>query len=255
MSMPAGEIVWSLAFQKSPIIMTNGLFSNFPGRMFPLLGVTEALNLPLGLLSTAGNVGMNNMFADFRPLSGAELISQDVAHTPFANQTIAANAVITQPLRVSMLMVAPARNNFGFYEKLAVMTAMQKLFSIHNSNGGTYIVATPSFLYTNCLFLGMRSIEDGNGGQPQVAWQLDFERPLITLEEAEQAQNGLMGILSSLIPIPGNPLELAWSGLQTGANAISSMAGQALVPSAVSAVSANTTAAGAISGGGLLGPI
>jgi hypothetical protein len=86
-------------------------------------------------------------------------------------------------------------------------------------------------------------------GQPQVAWQIDFERPLITLEEAEQAQNGLMGLLSSLVPLPGNPLNAAWSGLQTGASAISSMATQALVPSAVSAVAANTTAPNALAAG------
>jgi len=249
MSKPAGEVVWELAFQKSPIILTNGIANLFPGSMFPLIAVTEALNLPLGLLSTAGNASLDNFFADFRPLTGAQLISQDVAHVPFANQSIAANATISQPLRVSMGMIAPARNVFGYFEKLAVMTALQKLFSLHNASGGTYIVATPSYLYTNCLMLNMSSVEMENTGQPQVAWQIDFERPLITLEEAEQAQNGLMGLLTSLIPIAGNPINLAWSGLQTGAAAISSMATQALVPSAVSAVAANTTAPNALAAG------
>ncbi len=244
MSYTPGSVAWKLAFQLSPIILVNGFVSGFPYRMLPIIALTEALNFPLGLLSGGGDINLDRFFANYQPLPGSSLIEQDVGEYPFANQNIAANATITRPRNISMLMVCPAQNRFGYYERLAIMMAFKEALDQHNASGGTYIVATPSHIYTNCLMLRMVDASLGNTKQPQNAWQLDFRRPLITIEEAEQAQNGLFSILASGTPIPGNPATVSWSGLGTGAS-IPTPGIPSLVPSALSSVAANTPGASA----------
>lgn len=242
MSYTPGSAAWKLAFQLSPIILTNGIVSSFPGKMLPIVALTEAVNFPLGLLSGGDNVSLDRFFANYQPLPGSSLIEQEVGEYPFANQAVAANAVITKPRTVSMLMICPAQNRFGYYEKLAIIMALKEVFDNHNSSGGTYIVATPSYIYTNCLMLRMVDASLGNTKQPQNAWQLDFRRPLITIEEAQQAQNGLFSLISSGVPIPGNPATVAWSGLGTGASIPGSIATPGIIPGSVTSLSANTAA-------------
>lgn len=243
--MSAGLAAWTLAFQASPIILTNGLVNSFPGRMLPIMAITEALNLPLGLLGGGNNLSLNRLFASFQPIPGASIIDQQIGNYPFANQTIAANAVIAQPLAVSMLMTCPVQNPLGYFERLAVITALRFALNQHNAAGGTYIVATPSYIYTNCVMTGMQDASTNLTKQPQNAWQLDFVRPLITLEEAEQAQNGLFSMITSGVAID-NP---AWSGLGTAASIPGSIAGVAVAPIQSGAVAATTSAASALAAG------
>lgn len=238
MSYTPGSAAWKLAFQLSPIILVNGWAANFPVPVLPIIALTEAVNFPLGLLS-GGNVNLDRFFANYQPLPGSSLIEQDVGEYPFANQSVAANAVITRPRTVSMVMICPVQNRFGYYERLAIITALKEVFDRHNSSGGTYIVATPSYIYTNCVMLRMVDASMGNTKQPQNAWQLDFRRPLITIEEAEQAQNGLFSILSSGAPIPGNPASVGWSGLATGSSIPGSIATPGIIPAALGSLSAN----------------
>lgn len=242
----AGMAAWKIAFQASPIILTNGLVDSFPGRMLPIIAITEALNLPLGLASGASGIGLDRFFANFQPIAGGTLIDQSIGKYPFANQTVAANAVIANPLQVSMLMICPVQNNFGYWERLAVIMALRAALAEHNGRGGTYIVATPSYIYTNCVMTGMRDASLALTKQPQNAWQLDFERPLITLEEAQQAQGGLMATLTAALPIPGLP---AWSGAGAAASIPGSLAGLVTAPIQAGAISAGTTAAGALAAG------
>lgn len=242
----AGLAAWKAAFQLNPIILTNGITNSFPGRMLPIMAVTETLNLPLGLLAGAGGIGLDKFFANFQPLPGSTLIDQDIGSYPFATQAIAANAVIANPLQVSMLMICPVQNPFGYWERLAIIMALREVLAQHNAQGGTYIVATPSYIYTNCIMRGMRDASTALTKQPQNAWQLDFIRPLITLEDAEQAQNGLMGMLTSRVQVPA----LApWSGLGTAASIPGSIAGAAVAPIQSTAISANTAAASAFGTG------
>jgi len=243
-----GLAAWKVAFQISPIILTNGLVNSFPGRMLPILAVTEALNLPLGLLSGAGGIGLDRFFANFQPLPGSTLIDQEIGRYPFATQSVAANATISMPLTVSMLMVCPVQNGFGYWERLPIIMALQKVLTLHNSSGGTYIVATPSYIYTNCIMRSMRDASTALTKQPQNAWQFDFERPLITLEEAEQAQNGLFSMITGGVQIPGNA---AWSGLSTAASIPGSIAGVAVAPLQSGAIAAGTSAASAFNTGPL----
>lgn len=241
-----GMAAWKAAFQLSPIILTNGITNSFPGRMLPILAVTEALNLPLGLLSGAGGVSLDKFFANFQPLPGSTLIDQDVATYPFATQALAANAVVANPLQVSMLMICPVQNPFGYWERLAIIMALREVLAQHNASGGTYIVATPSYIYTNCVMRVMRDASTALTKQPQNAWQIDFIRPLITLEDAEQAQNGLMGMLTSRVQLPSLP---TWSGLSTAASIPGSVVGAAVAPIQSGAISANTAAASALGTG------
>lgn len=244
MSTPtAGYTAWKLAFEKSPIILSNGLVNGFPGKMLPIIALTEIVNFPLGLLGNAGNIGLDNFFASFMPMPGSTLLSQEVAKYPFANSTVAANATIALPTHVSMLMICPTQNAFGYFERLAVMMAFREALYQHNASGGTYIIATPSYIYTNCVFREMRDASTALTKQPQNAWQLDFERPLITLEEAEQAQNGLMSMLSAGLNVGGSP---AWSGLATAAQIPQSLAGIATMPAQLTSLAANTASASAL---------
>jgi hypothetical protein len=237
MSVSAGLAAWSVAFQQSPIILSNGLASFMPGSMIPIMAITEAINFPLGLLSGGNAIDLDNFFANFAPIPGGTLLDQRVGRYPFANQTVAANAVIAEPLKISMRMTCPARGDLGFFAKLAIITALQAALAQHNAKGGTYIIATPSFIYTNCVMTGMRDASTGQTQQPQNTFQFDFEKPLLTLEQAEAAQNSLFSAITAGINPGGLP---AFSGLATSVGQAITVAAPSIVPAATAAVGAQS---------------
>lgn len=240
MSVTPGYAAWKLAFQASPIILTNGILSSLPGGMLPIIAITEAINFPIGLLTSGNNIGLDKFFANFVVIPGSTVISQDLGRYPFANQKVAANAVISQPLMVAYRMIAPAQERFGMFTKLAIMTALIETLKMHNAAGGTYICVTPSYIYTNCVMREMRDSSSGYTKQPQDVWELMFEKPLITLADAESAQNGLMSLMSSGGQIPGNPSEVAWSGLGTGGALQPSISGPSVISAGQGSLAANT---------------
>lgn len=221
------QSAFQLAFQASPIILVNGIAS-IAGGMLPIIVFTEGIALVSGLLS--GDVPtLDNLFAQFMPLPGSTLISNSVGLYPFANQQVAANAVIRQPTNVSMLMIAPSRAGAGFGAKLATLTALQASLTQHNAMGGTYIIATPAQVYFNCVMLGMTDVTSGESKQTQIEWQLDFQMPLMTTPASGSVLNAMMSRLTNGLQISGQP---AWSGAvasvaqpMQGATAISGMVG------------------------------
>lgn len=221
MSSP-GQVIWDLAFQKSPIILTNGIASGVPGGMLPIIALTESLNLVTGLLTGENGPTLDNFFANFTPVPGSTLIDQSIAEWPFANQSVAANAVIANPLVVSLRMSCPARQRFGYFTRLAIMMALQATLKKHNAAGGTYVLALPTFFYTNCVMLRMSDITGGESAQPQTEWQLDFRKPLLTQDDATEAQNSLMSKLTGGTQISGDP---TWSGLPPTVGDPSSLGG------------------------------
>lgn len=245
-----GLVAWELAFQKSPIILTGGILSALPGSMLPIISITEAINLPLGLLTGGGNVGMDSFFANFRPLPGATVVKNEYATYPFANQQVAANAVISQPVNISYLMTAPANQELGYVTKLAIMTALIAALRAHTQAGGMFICATPSWIYTNCLLVNMSDASVGGTNQVQNSWQLDFFKPLVTLDDAQSAQNGLMSILSSGAPTDAT----GWSGLTPGGSTQPGLAGPSVIPSASPALAANTAGNNAVIQGAFAAP-
>lgn len=229
MSVSTGLAAFKLSFQLSPIILTGGVAGFIPGGMLPLISITESLNFAFGILGGSADIDLDSFFANFHPMAGSTLISQKIGKYPFANQAVAANAVIADPLNISMLMMVPARGPGGYAVKLATMMALQATLKQHNASGGTYIIATPSFFFTDCVMLNMRDVTPAASKQAQAAWVLDFEKPLLTLDQAAQALNSLMNTINSGTPIQGQP---AWSGLGPTVGQPPSLAASSVIPAA-----------------------
>jgi hypothetical protein len=213
MSISPGYIAFSLANSASPIILTRGIATALGGYL-PIIALTEIANL-IDTLASGNDVGLDNFFAQYVPLPGSTLINNQIATYPFANQSIAANAIIAQPLNISMLMKCPVREARGYSVKLATLTMLQSTLAQHNSSGGTYSIVTPSYIYTDCIMTGMRDVSGGESKQAQYEWQLDFVQPLISLQAAQTALNGLLQRLTNGTP-PGTPAATSAVGLPVG---------------------------------------
>ncbi len=181
---------YELAFQISPIILTGGEFGPIP---MPIIALTsQLLAFAQGAL-TSGQIGLEDFYPTYLPIPGGTVINNTLGSYPFANQQVAANAIIEQPKNISLRMIAPVRDLGGYMSKLAIFTSLQQSLEAHNRAGGTYIVMTPSFIYTNCVFLTMTDITGGDTNQKQVEWQLDFIKPLISASDAQAAFSSQMG--------------------------------------------------------------
>ena len=205
--------------------------------MLPIIAITEAQSFTQGILTGSANIDLNSFFAYFRPIPGASLADNQYGKYPQANSGVAANAVIKQPLALSMLMICPARNEFAYQNKLTTMQALQSAIDQHTNLGGTFTVCTPSFIYTNLLLTRLVDASLGETKQPQNAWQWDFEAPLLTLQQLQQVQNNLMQQLTNGGQINGTP---AWSGLSPSVGNANSVASPGLLPSVTALTGANT---------------
>lgn len=219
MASSAAALAGYISLQASPIILTGGIATQVGGAL-PILALTEAGGLLGSALSGASGLSellsaaalaaqlLSNglpktLFANFIVLPGSTLINNQFGMYPFANQAVAANAVIAEPLQVSVLMQVPATSSTGFALKLATMTALQNSLQQHNFSGGTYSVVTPSYIYTNCLLGPLSDASAGDDTQQQVSWRFDFTQPLVSLAAASQAQNSLMKQLTNGSPLSG----------------------------------------------------
>lgn len=227
--MSLGSVAFKLAFQLSPIVLTGGIAEGIPGGALPIIAITEAASFVDGLLSGTTNIELENFFANFQPLPGTSLIDQDIAHYPFANQAVAANAVIAKPLTISYRMNCSVRLPGGYITKLTTMMALQAALQQHNNSGGTYTCISPSGFFTDCLMVRMIDVSTGQSLQPQTDWQLDFEKPLLTEDQAAQAFNNLMNIINNQTRIDGDP---AWSGIGNTIGQPPSLAAPSLIPTA-----------------------
>lgn len=215
--MSLGRSVFQLGYELSPIILTQGIASAIPGQMLPIIAITQAANFTLSLLNGESPIDPNAFFGRFRALPGGTLIDNEVGDYPFANQSVAANAIIAKPLNVSMLMASPVNQSGGYTSKLITFSALKAALDKHNQSGGTYTVATPAFLYTNCLLTGLRDVSNPSSQQMQNAWQFDFVKPLLTLEQASTATQKLNSLMSSITNgLPNSPAP-TWSGLAQSA--------------------------------------
>lgn len=202
--------VWKLGFQISPIILTNGLANFIPGQMLPIVAITEPTTFAANLINGTNPFNPDQAFANFEPMPGSTLVENEIGNYPFANQTVAANAIIANPLHVSLKMICPAIKNGGYVSKLITFSALKAALDNHIQSGGTFTVATPAYIYTNCLLTRLTDISSAADRQAQSIYQFDFVKPLLTEADAEKALNGLAAKISGGLPITGQP---TWSGV------------------------------------------
>ncbi len=193
---------YDLAFQTSPIILRDGIAASVQGRLVPISYFTPTAN--------------GEPFATYMPVPGSTLISQSIGMYPFANQYVAANATIQQPLTISLSMIAPVNQVGGYLSKLAAFSNLQSKLAQHNASGGMYIVATPAFIYQTLLLTAMTDITSEENKQKQIEYQLDFIQPILTLQAAAAAQSAIMQAITSGSKINGAP---SWSGNQASSPA------------------------------------
>jgi hypothetical protein len=207
---------WKTSFQLSPIVLVSGAAAPIPGAQTPIIAYTQ----PGGLFNDGGGeVTDDNFFAAFEPMPGGTLIENEVSTYPFANQTIAANAIITQPLRISLRMVAPVRGPGGYQQKLAIFKNLQTTLQAHILAGGWFNVVTPACFYTNCLLTALRDVGSGESRQPQIVWQWDFMQPLLTLAQAAQQYSASMGKIAQRVQITGDPPPTSGASPNVGSTA------------------------------------
>lgn len=235
--MSDGRLQFQLGFEVSPIILTGGIAAEIPGAMLPIIALTESSSFNDGLLQGAEDIDPDKYFARFKPIPGGTLVNNQIGSYPFANQAVAANAIIAQPLNVSLEMICPVREIGGYQAKLSVLSALKEALDNHTSLGGTYTIATPSYIYTDCILTNLRDITGGDSKQAQVHWQWDFTKPLVSLQDAELANNALMGKISNGLPIDGEP---SWSGTEPSVGSPVSGATSSVIPSSSQLIAVNS---------------
>lgn len=244
MGKSAGEIAFQFSYQLSPVIFTGGIAGQVPGGALPIVLITEALSFVQGILSGGVDLDPDDFFAHFEPLPGSKIASNQYATFPLASQTVAANSRIKQPLSLAMRMICPARGEFGWARKLATMQALSAAVEAHAGLGGTYTVATPAQFYTNLLLEDITDTSHGGSAQAQNTYQWNFFQPLLTLQDALQAQSNLMSQISSGLPVGQNP---QWSGLAPTVGNPGSLGSIGTLPAATGAAGAQAaTPAGGI---------
>jgi hypothetical protein len=203
---------WRLSYELSPIILTNGIAANLPGGVLPIINILGDADIDTGF-----NTDGRDNFAHFQPIPGSTLIDNEIGRYPFANQAVAANSIIANPLVVSLLMLCPVNQQGGYDDKSSRITSLKSQLDAHNGAGGTYTVATPGYIYTNCILLNVRDVTKAGPGQVQSAYQWDFIKPLLTLEDAAQALNALLSKIDANQPTaaPAPTLASATASIQS----------------------------------------
>jgi len=185
------QTTFSAAFEIAPIWLVGGL-ADYLGGYAPVTLLTEMMDIP--------GIENGEFFAHYKPLPGGSLAKWKIAEYPFANFATAANAVVQEPLDISMLMVCPAQTGGGLIIKQAILTALQFGIQQHISTGGTFTVLTPAFTYANCLLTGIRDISPPGDKQVQYMYQWDFTQPLITSSQSQSVLGTLMNKVSNGLP-------------------------------------------------------
>ena len=209
--MSSGLSQFALSYVISPIFFTGGIAQNTQEGSLSILSITQGGgNIPdsSAMQAVATPDSYNDYFAHFDFPAGSTMVDFSYGQFPFANQYVAANAVIFQPIKTTLLMHCPWRQAGDAQNKNAIMAALQSAINQHANLGGTYTILTPSLVYTDMLLSGpLRDVSapSGSSSQRQFTWQWDFYQPLITLAEANLAQNSQTRAISNNLPIPGDP--------------------------------------------------
>jgi hypothetical protein len=208
--MPASNTAIQLSYQVCPIVLTGGIASQIPGGVLAILSLFSGVGAnSIGLPFSIGD--LDDAFGAFNVLPGGTLVSQQIAKYPFANQYVAANATIREPLTISVIMDAPMRGPNAWAFKQMIMTSLKGTLDTHNNLGGTYTVVTPAYMYTDLIMTALTDNSRGNNSLPQNAWRFDFEKPLVSLADIEASYNQLMSKINN-----GVAVSPAQAGIQPG---------------------------------------
>lgn len=223
----SGRSQFASNYELCPIILVGGIAANVQGGKMLVTQLLQTETVQESDLSEA-----QAPFARFRPVPGGELIANEVGHYAFANQSVAANAIIVNPLRFSMLMTCPAQGDGGWSLKTAIMTNLSASLRQHCAQGGYFIVATPAMQYDSALLLTLRDVSGGESNQPQYMFQWDFEQPLLTQQQAAQSLNSLLSKIDSgtRVNVDSNGA-ISWSGLNNSQGAPGTAASPPNAPS------------------------
>jgi hypothetical protein len=192
---------YSYWYTENPIILVNGAAGT---GIITILNLMQANGFPQGPTQPSNPDAPN--FVKFKLLPGHSLMNNEVAMYPFANQSVAANAIITQPLELSIEMLVPATAEFDVLTKFYTMSALKSKLDEHTAAGGWYDVVTPSYVYTGCLLTSLVDASpESMGAQAQVRWVWSFMQPLLTAESARPAQNQEMSNISKKTVNAGDP--------------------------------------------------
>ncbi len=193
---------WDMAFQITPIFFADGIASQVPGGLLPIATFT-APGVLYSFLTT-GNYSLD-AFPKFVMIPGSNIVNFTVGNYPFANQQVAANAMIQQPRTVSMRLIAPVNQPGGYAIKLGFWEVLSEVITAHNNQGGSFLVLTPAKVYTGMLLTSISDITSGEGNQPQIEWQFDFIQPIISVQSAIAAMSNLTQKLTNGAKVtPGN---------------------------------------------------
>lgn len=217
-----GREIADIAYRCSPIILTGGIAGGILGGSLPIIALTQSLGFANSLLTGDLSANPDNYFGHFFPLPGSRLIANSVGAYPFANQTVAANALISEPTNLSMGLICPPRMAGAYVTKMATISALQASLYQHNAMGGMYTILTPAYIYTNMIMTDMIDTSPNPAELPQSMFQFDFIRPLTQLTEAQQVQSTLMNKLTA-----GSQTGTSWGTTGSG-NVFSGVLGNIL---------------------------
>lgn len=238
---------YQLSYQVCPIFLTNGLAGN-AGGMLPITTFLKPGSTATSLTQLANAAAgtttpdLDQAFAHFRVVPGGTIAKFSPALYPYANQQVAANALIFEPLTVSLRMEIPVNTPRGFQYKFVTMSSLQACIQLHASLGGTYTVATPVMTYLNALLLDIVDVSTPDSPTPQNAFQWNFITPLVTLQAAQAAQSTFMTNITNGTPTSGSFNTTATSSTQPSVSTGSNASGGG-VPSGVTGSSNTGTAA------------
>jgi hypothetical protein len=191
---------FSQTYSVCPIFLVGGIASGLPNGTMP---ITDLLPDPT---SSSLSSTEDDSFAVFKPMSGGTLQDWAPAEYPFASMIMAANAVVQNALRISLLMICPAKNSGNNYiNKNSNITTLMVKITNHISQGGYFLVLTPAYTYSNVLLIDIVDVTNASDKQVQSQYQWNFKQPLITAAQAAIVYNNVYNKLASGLPVP-NPV-------------------------------------------------
>jgi hypothetical protein len=182
---------YQLLYQITPIFLNDGIASKIGGGILPIMALLNPNAYNVLFSGGSDTFNIDSYFGIFQPASGGSLVQQQIAEYPFANLSVAANAIVRNPIEVSMIMVTPMKTQYSWAVKNATMTALKSALDTHNNMGGTYTVFTPAFTYYNMVMLGLSDMSNPQVVIPQNTWKWDFRKPLVSQADLIFAENNL----------------------------------------------------------------